>query len=158
MGQLNEVDEDNNIIGDVPFLGFTFTKQSSLVDKVRAVLTWILTFVVLAFAVYGLYRLYKWYGNLDHRQQSQSSSSKSLAKASTSRSSFGFKMFADEEAGTARSETRSQSASGTSSFISKIVNRNRSVTPPPAPTKKTFGQKVKGFFGIGKKKERSAGK
>ena len=62
IGQMNEVDDDNNIVGPVPFNGQTFNKKSTaLLESLKAVLTWLLIIVVLSVVVFGAYRLHKWY-------------------------------------------------------------------------------------------------
>ena len=58
---MNEVDDDNNIVGDQPFMGMTFSKKSPLLDTVRSILTAALILVIFSAAVYGIYKLYKKY-------------------------------------------------------------------------------------------------
>ena len=77
--------------------------------------------------------------------------------AAWSGTNFGFSAFNDEE--TKPNSTRSnieESKEGTTSSFGKIFGRGRSITPVDPP-KKSFGAKVKGLFGIGKKSDKSTG-
>ena len=59
VGALNEVNEDNEIVGDQPFYyGNVPAHESNLKDKVRFVLLLILTLMVVAGAGYGIFKLY----------------------------------------------------------------------------------------------------
>ena len=62
MGALNEVDEDNNIVGDQPFYyGNIPTHEASLKEKVKFVLLWLLVFVIIAGALFGIVKLFRKY-------------------------------------------------------------------------------------------------
>ncbi len=61
IGQMNEVDEDNNVVGDQPFLGMTVSKKNSTLQTLRSILSFLLMVAILVIASYGLYMLYKWY-------------------------------------------------------------------------------------------------
>ncbi len=136
---MNEVDEDNNVVGDQPFLGMTVSKKNSTLQNVRSVLSFILTVAILAICVYGLYILYKWYKNKKPATgvKKQKAIDKKAKKSNAS--SFGFGVFTDEEtAVTENTGNHSKSIGNMLGF--------KSATPPPEPVKKTFGQKVKGLF------------
>ena len=55
---MNEVDDDNNIVGDQPFMGMTFSKKNTLLDTVRSILTAALILVIVSAALFGVYKLY----------------------------------------------------------------------------------------------------
>ena len=60
IGQMNEVDEDNNIVGDVPFYNVSFpAKKSPMVEKVAFVLKVILILVIIAGLIYGMILCYR---------------------------------------------------------------------------------------------------
>ena len=60
IGEMNEVDEDNNIVGDQPFLGMTFpSKKSSFNEKIRFTLEILLLLALITFIIWSLYMLYK---------------------------------------------------------------------------------------------------
>ena len=145
IGQMNEVDDDNNIVGEQPFLGVSFpSKKSPLVDRIRFLLVCIIFLLLAVAAIGGLVYLFK-------RRSTVAAKSKKQMKKSGTNSSFGFSVFTnDEETGASNSQRNTDSDA--TSTIGKIFGRARSVTPPP-PVKKSFGQKVKGLFGIGKKRD-----
>ena len=60
---MNEVDEDNNIVGDVPFYNVSFpAKKSPMIEKVAFVLKCILMLVILAGLIYGIILCYRKFG------------------------------------------------------------------------------------------------
>ena len=114
----------------------TVSKKNSTLQNVRSVLSFLLMVAVLVIAIYGLHMLYKWYKNKNPASASKKVDKK--AKKSNT-SSFGFGVFTDEE--TAVTEN-----TGNHSKTLGNMFGLKSATPPPEPTKKTFGQKVKGLF------------
>ena len=62
VGELNEVDSDNNIVGDQPFMGMTFpSKRATLLTKVKFFLSWVLTLLVIGLLIAASYFIYKRY-------------------------------------------------------------------------------------------------
>ena len=61
LGQMNEVDEDNNVVSDSTFWGETKTSSDAKVKLVRSILVWVLTIVILLAVAFLLYRVYLWY-------------------------------------------------------------------------------------------------
>ena len=116
----------------------TVSKKNSTLQNVRSVLSFLLMVAILAIAIYGLYMLYKWYKNKKPTAAQKKQKVDKKAKKSNA-SSFGFGVFTDEE--TAVTEN-----TGNHSKTLGNMFGLKSATPPPEPTKKTFGQKVKGLF------------
>ena len=93
---MNEVDEDNNIVGDQPFYGVSFpSKESTTAEHVRFWLIFIIVIGVIAAAIYGLYRLYKHYNKKPETSTLGSLFSKKKTQTNTQKSSFA--IFQDEE-------------------------------------------------------------
>ena len=64
LGKMNEVDDDNNIVGDVPFYNVSFpSKKSPLVEKVAFVLKCILMLVILGGIIAGIVYLCRKYSD-----------------------------------------------------------------------------------------------
>ena len=88
---MNEVDEDNNIVGDQPFYGMTFpSKESSTKEIVRFVLMSVLILMILSGLVYGIYYLYQ-------RYMKSSKSKKSKKEKKKSADQERYRWFNDEE-------------------------------------------------------------
>ena len=61
---MNEVDEDNNIVGGVPFYNVSFPdKKTPLTQKVAYVLKVILMLVIIAGLIGGIVWVYRKYGS-----------------------------------------------------------------------------------------------
>uniref|UniRef100_A0A7S3HXV3 Uncharacterized protein n=1 Tax=Favella ehrenbergii TaxID=182087 RepID=A0A7S3HXV3_9SPIT len=138
---MNEVDEDNNIVGELPFFGQTLvdSKNKGTVAVVRSVLMVVLIIAVLALTVFVLYRVYKWF------RSTGSSKGKSAKKASSSSSGGGnkkgFSVFKDDE--------ENKSELKPSSSVKQMLGFEK----PPEPKKKGFWAKTKAAFSFGKKKD-----
>ena len=155
---LQDLDEDNQ--PEAPSTSQTvqapFTSQTvqrggggDIVETVRSVLMFVLSLVVLAVVAFILYRVYKWYQST--KQESSGSSSKqSLKKNASQKNSVGaFNIFNDEETAASDQGSRMNTGNVGSKSLGDLfkIGRDKSVSQPPTPPKKTFGQKVKGLFG-----------
>jgi len=88
IGEMNEVDENNNIVGDQPFLGMTFpSKKSSFNEKIRFTFEIFFLLAVLTFIIWILYMLYKKLGVNAAKQKIPEKKSEKIS------------MFNDEESG-----------------------------------------------------------
>ena len=117
-------------------------------------LMFVLSLVVLAVVAFILYRVYKWYQSTKE-ESSGSSSKKAMKKNASQKNSVGaFNIFNDEETAASDNGSRMNTGAGSKSLGDLFkIGRDKSVSQPPTPPKKTFGQKVKGVFGIGKKSD-----
>merc|ERR1719491_1053683 len=125
-GSLNTVDEDNNIVGDVPLYDLSPPHhKAGVVEKVSFVLKCILFLALIAGLIYGVVYVYRKFGH----KLPEIKRSKPNSKSNTQPS---FSMFTNEEvASTADGERASESRS-----MGNLFGLTRPPTPPP---KKTFG-------------------
>ena len=94
LGAMNEVDDDNNIVGNVPFYDLTPPSQkSSVVAKVAFILKSILALVIIAGLIGGLVYVYRKYGDKVPKIKAP----KVMKKASTNPKNS-FHLFNDDEA------------------------------------------------------------
>ena len=101
LGPMNEVDEDNNIVGDVPFYNVQFpSKKSPTVEKVAFALKIILILVIIAGLIYGIILCYRKYGNRIKKVKIP----KAVKKADSQPT---FSVFKDEEAGVSTTDATS---------------------------------------------------
>ena len=129
---MNEVDSDNNIVGDVPFYDFTYpSKKSTSIQKVGFVLKCILGLVIIAGLIAGIVYIFRKFG----KQIKAVKVPKVMSKAATQPK---FNLFADEEAAS-RASTTDQRQSESRSMQNLFGLKSGANTPPPPPPKKTFG-------------------
>ena len=109
-------------------------------------MTWIkvvIAIVIVSAVAYGLFKVYRWY------QSRQKSGSKKASHSRNNSKKSSFSIFTDEETAASQKSQSTLEGSGSLGSIFKL-GRERTTSEPP---KKTFGQKVKGVFGIGKKSD-----
>ena len=91
---MNEVDSDNNIVGDVPFYDFTYpSKKSTAIQKVAFVLKCILGLVIIAGLIAGIVYIFRKFGK--QIKEKAAKVPKVMSKAAAQPK---FSLFADEEA------------------------------------------------------------
>lgn len=60
IGEMNEVDDDNNVVGDQPFFGSTFSApKTDKAKAIRSVIMWLLAILVIGLLIYGAMKIYR---------------------------------------------------------------------------------------------------
>ena len=141
IGEMKEVDEDNNVVGDQPFFGSTFSApKTEKATAIRSIIMWILAILVIGLLIYAALKIFRSITGAKDSKTKQSSRDK--------KSSSSFQLFKDDDE---TGKTRNLSKENTGSSIGNFLGITEEKKEPPK--RKGFGTKVKSFFGIGKKNE-----